>query len=81
MLAPRIDDRLAGFLEGWRPPVADPDVAAAYELLVGFILGGGKRIRPQLCYWGWRGAERRRLRRDHQRRRGAGALPRGAADP
>ncbi|MFG1946014.1 polyprenyl synthetase family protein [Nonomuraea sp. NPDC048826] len=56
LLAPRIDERLAGFLEDWRPPVADPDVAAAYQLLVDFILGGGKRIRPQLCYWGWRGA-------------------------
>jgi geranylgeranyl diphosphate synthase type I len=56
LLAPRIDDRLAGFLEDWRPPVADPDVTAAYQLLIDFILGGGKRIRPQLCYWGWRGA-------------------------
>lgn len=56
LLAPRIDDRLAGFLDDWRPPVSDPDVAAAYQLLVDFILGGGKRVRPQLCYWGWRGA-------------------------
>ncbi|WP_336207422.1 polyprenyl synthetase family protein [Nonomuraea sp. LPB2021202275-12-8] len=56
LLGPRIDDRLAGFLDGWRAPVADRDVVAAYQLLVEFILGGGKRIRPQLCYWGWRGA-------------------------
>src|SRR5690606_41869432 len=55
LLAPRIDDRLAGFLDDWRPPVSDPDVAATYQLLVDFILGGGKRVRPQLCYSGWRG--------------------------
>ncbi|MFG1704926.1 polyprenyl synthetase family protein [Nonomuraea sp. M3C6] len=52
----RIDRRLTGFLETWRAPVADPDVEAAYKLLGDFILNGGKRIRPQLCYWGWRGA-------------------------
>jgi geranylgeranyl diphosphate synthase, type I len=56
LLGPRIDDRLAGFLDEWRSPVEDPDVLAAYRLLTDFILGGGKRIRPQLCYWGWRGA-------------------------
>ncbi|MFG6195909.1 polyprenyl synthetase family protein [Nonomuraea sp. JJY05] len=52
----RIDRRLAGFLETWRAPVDDPDVEAAYQLLTDFVLNGGKRIRPQLCYWGWRGA-------------------------
>jgi geranylgeranyl diphosphate synthase type I len=52
----RIDQRLTGFLETWQAPVADPDVEAAYRLLTEFILGGGKRIRPLLCYWGWRGA-------------------------
>ncbi|MEU4571107.1 MULTISPECIES: polyprenyl synthetase family protein [Nonomuraea] len=56
LLGPRIDDRLIGFLDEWQAPVSDPDVVAAYRLLVEFILGGGKRIRPQLCYWGWRGA-------------------------
>ncbi|NRQ37439.1 polyprenyl synthetase family protein [Nonomuraea sp. NN258] len=55
-LAPRVDDRLSGFLETWRAPVADPDVETAYRLLTEFILCSGKRIRPQLCYWGWRGA-------------------------
>ncbi|WP_169789014.1 polyprenyl synthetase family protein [Nonomuraea candida] len=34
----------------------DPGVEAAYGLLTDFILTGGKRVRPQLCYWGWRGA-------------------------
>ncbi|MFC4011904.1 polyprenyl synthetase family protein [Nonomuraea purpurea] len=52
----RVEKRLAGFLETWRAPVSDPDVEAAYALLGDFILGGGKRVRPQLCYWGWRGA-------------------------
>ncbi|MEV1167267.1 polyprenyl synthetase family protein [Nonomuraea sp. NPDC049784] len=52
----RVDRRLAGFLEIWRAPVDDPDVKTAYRLLADFILCGGKRVRPQLCYWGWRGA-------------------------
>nr|WP_223166672.1 polyprenyl synthetase family protein [Nonomuraea sp. SYSU D8015] len=55
-LASRIDQHLTGFLEAWRAPVSDPDVEAAYQVLNDFVLGGGKRIRPQLCYWGWRGA-------------------------
>ncbi|WP_250907434.1 polyprenyl synthetase family protein [Nonomuraea sp. NEAU-A123] len=55
-VGPRIDRRLNGFLDDWRAPISDPDVVAAYELLTSFILSGGKRIRPQLCYWGWRGA-------------------------
>ncbi|MEO3874307.1 polyprenyl synthetase family protein [Nonomuraea sp. B12E4] len=52
----RVERRLTVFLETWRAPVADPDVEAAYQLLSDFILNGGKRVRPQLCYWGWRGA-------------------------
>ncbi|WP_246148085.1 polyprenyl synthetase family protein [Nonomuraea turkmeniaca] len=55
-LGSRIDQHLSGFLETWRALVSDPDVEAAYGVLNGFVLGGGKRIRPQLCYWGWRGA-------------------------
>ncbi|MFI7702978.1 polyprenyl synthetase family protein [Nonomuraea sp. NPDC049480] len=47
---------MSGFLEAWRAPVPDPDVEAAYQVLNDFVLSGGKRIRPQLCYWGWRGA-------------------------
>lgn len=56
LVGPRIDERLLGFLDSWRAPVSDPDVVAAYELLTDFIMSGGKRIRPQLCYWGWCGA-------------------------
>ncbi|MGN9843053.1 polyprenyl synthetase family protein [Nonomuraea sp. H19] len=55
-LGSRIDQQLSGFLDTWRATVSDPDVEAAYRLLADFVLGGGKRIRPQLCYWGWRGA-------------------------
>lgn len=55
-LGSRIDRRLSGFLDSWRNPVSDPGVEAAFGLLAEFILGGGKRVRPQLCYWGWRGA-------------------------
>lgn len=51
-----IDSRLTGFLDEHTAPVADPEVATAYRLLRQFILAGGKRIRPLLCYWGWRGA-------------------------
>ncbi|TDD49166.1 polyprenyl synthetase family protein [Nonomuraea terrae] len=55
-LGSRIDERLSGFLGSCRTPISDPGVEAAYTLLTDFILGGGKRVRPQLCYWGWRGA-------------------------
>jgi geranylgeranyl diphosphate synthase, type I len=51
-----VDRRLAAFLDEHTAPVADPEVTRAYRLLREFILGGGKRIRPLLCYWGWRGA-------------------------
>ncbi|WP_218007083.1 polyprenyl synthetase family protein [Microtetraspora fusca] len=51
-----VDERLARFLDDHAAPVADPEVTTAYRLLRGFILGGGKRVRPLLCYWGWRGA-------------------------
>ncbi|WP_134665863.1 MULTISPECIES: polyprenyl synthetase family protein [unclassified Amycolatopsis] len=34
----------------------EPSVAAGIEALSGFVLGGGKRIRPTFAWWGWRGA-------------------------
>ncbi|MFD0919773.1 polyprenyl synthetase family protein [Saccharopolyspora rosea] len=34
----------------------DPAFAAAVEELAGFVLGGGKRIRPTFAWWGWRAA-------------------------
>lgn len=51
-----IDRRLAEFLDEHTAPVSAPEMATAYRLLRHFILDGGKRIRPLLCYWGWRGA-------------------------
>ncbi|HEX3786808.1 MAG TPA: polyprenyl synthetase family protein [Pseudonocardiaceae bacterium] len=32
------------------------DFAEAVDALAGFVLGGGKRIRPTFAWWGWRGA-------------------------
>ncbi|MEV1293834.1 polyprenyl synthetase family protein [Pseudonocardia sp. NPDC049635] len=34
----------------------DPAVAQAADALAGFVLGGGKRLRPTFAWWGWRGA-------------------------
>ncbi|MEU6697125.1 polyprenyl synthetase family protein [Pseudonocardia sp. NPDC046786] len=34
----------------------DPAVAQAADSLAGFVLGGGKRLRPTFAWWGWRGA-------------------------
>ncbi|SDG29089.1 geranylgeranyl diphosphate synthase, type I [Sinosporangium album] len=51
-----VDRRLADFLGEHSAPVDDPEVADAYRLLGDFVLHGGKRVRPLLCYWGWRGA-------------------------
>lgn len=52
----RVNARLAEFFDGHPSPVPDQEVGAAYRLLREFVLDGGKRIRPVLCYWGWRGA-------------------------
>ncbi|HEX2316318.1 MAG TPA: polyprenyl synthetase family protein, partial [Thermomonospora sp.] len=53
----RVDEVLAEFLAA-RLAEADEDaVRFAYTTVREFILRGGKRIRPTLCYWGWRGAE------------------------
>ncbi|GAA3529445.1 polyprenyl synthetase family protein [Amycolatopsis ultiminotia] len=34
----------------------EPSVAAGIDALSGFVLGGGKRLRPTFAWWGWRGA-------------------------
>lgn len=52
----RVDRRLATFLDAHQAVVSDPDVEAAHRALRAFVLTGGKRLRPLLCYWGWRGA-------------------------
>ncbi|MUN39629.1 polyprenyl synthetase family protein [Actinomadura litoris] len=52
----RIDRALAEFLDDRLGELSRLDDASAFELLRPYVLSGGKRIRPMLCYWGWRGA-------------------------
>ncbi|WP_175084646.1 polyprenyl synthetase family protein, partial [Candidatus Frankia nodulisporulans] len=33
----------------------DPELAPFLEVAEQVLLGGGKRLRPAFCYWGWRG--------------------------
>ncbi|MDQ4117669.1 MAG: polyprenyl synthetase family protein, partial [Actinomycetota bacterium] len=49
---------LADYLDRRRAEVIglDPDVAELADTLSGFVLGGGKRLRPVFAWWGWRGA-------------------------
>ena len=56
MVRERVNARLGRFLDAHPLPVADLDVAEGQRLLRRFVVDGGKRIRPTLCYWGWRGA-------------------------
>ncbi|GAA3137863.1 polyprenyl synthetase family protein [Planomonospora alba] len=52
----KVDDRLVRFMDSHLSPVDDPDVIKGYRSLRDFVVDGGKRIRPILCYWGWYGA-------------------------
>jgi geranylgeranyl diphosphate synthase type I len=53
-----IESALASYLTARAADTAaiDPAFAEAGEALVGFVLSGGKRIRPTFAWWGWRGA-------------------------
>lgn len=53
-----IETALAVYLEARTAEAAaiDPVFADAVDALAGFVLGGGKRIRPTFAWWGWRGA-------------------------
>ncbi|MFI6501224.1 polyprenyl synthetase family protein [Nonomuraea typhae] len=51
-----VDALLAAFIDAHPAPVADPELAEGHRLLKEFVVKGGKRIRPLLCYWGARGA-------------------------
>ncbi|HXV93147.1 MAG TPA: polyprenyl synthetase family protein, partial [Pseudonocardia sp.] len=57
-LPERIEAALSHFLERRRADTAAIDhvFAEAADVLVQFVLGGGKRIRPTFAWWGWRGA-------------------------
>ncbi|WP_370588676.1 polyprenyl synthetase family protein [Pseudonocardia sp. C8] len=57
-LPQHVERVLAGYLDQRRTDVLgiDPGVAQAADALAGFVLGGGKRLRPTFAWWGWRGA-------------------------
>jgi geranylgeranyl diphosphate synthase, type I len=57
-LRARVEKALAAFLAEQRSRLTgiDPALAAVAETLEGFVLGGGKRLRPAFAYWGFRGA-------------------------
>ncbi|SFP27969.1 geranylgeranyl diphosphate synthase, type I [Amycolatopsis arida] len=56
-LRDRVDRELAEFLDRGEPEFTSPPALhEVFRLLRRFVLGGGKRIRPLFCYWGWRGA-------------------------
>ena len=55
-LGERVDDVLRGFLAERRDEMAglDEDAAGAVDEIARLIDAGGKRLRPALCYWGYR---------------------------
>ncbi|MFI9640141.1 polyprenyl synthetase family protein [Micromonospora sp. NPDC051925] len=57
-LRQRVDKALTEFLAGRRSWVTGIDEALTpvAEAIEGFVLGGGKRLRPAFAYWGFRGA-------------------------
>jgi geranylgeranyl diphosphate synthase type I len=57
-LAGRVRDALAAFLSRQRTRLLaiDADLAPLATVVEGFVLGGGKRLRPAFAYWGYRGA-------------------------
>ncbi len=57
-LRERVEHVLATFLREREGLLVDisPRLEPAAGALRDFVLGGGKRLRPAFCYWGWRGA-------------------------
>src|SRR5690242_5168057 len=57
-LPAHVERALAGFLDraGTEILSTEPTVAAGIDALRGFVLNGGKRLRPTFAWWGWRGA-------------------------
>ncbi|WP_103351510.1 polyprenyl synthetase family protein [Amycolatopsis sp. CA-128772] len=53
-----VERALTGFLDRAGSEIlgTEPTVAAGIDALRGFVLGGGKRLRPTFAWWGWRGA-------------------------
>ncbi|MGV3760195.1 MAG: polyprenyl synthetase family protein [Actinomycetota bacterium] len=58
VVADRVEDRLARLFDDevarWR--ALSEDLVAPLESLRGLVMGGGKRLRPAFCFWGFRGA-------------------------
>lgn len=57
-LKERVEKALARFLLDQRALLADidPALTSVADAIEGFVLGGGKRLRPAFAYWGYRGA-------------------------
>jgi geranylgeranyl diphosphate synthase type I len=57
-LRQRVGAALDRFLDRQETVLASisPQLAPVAETLRDFVQGGGKRLRPAFCYWGWRGA-------------------------
>ncbi|MER5388847.1 polyprenyl synthetase family protein [Saccharopolyspora sp. NPDC002686] len=57
-LPDQVQQKLTEFLQARRSEALDLDPAfgAAVAELSGFVLNGGKRIRPTFAWWGWRAA-------------------------
>jgi geranylgeranyl diphosphate synthase type I len=53
----RVQEVLDGFLDLRLRGLEDDTARAVVGTVKDFVLNGGKRIRPLLCYWGWRGAD------------------------
>ncbi|MEO3823511.1 polyprenyl synthetase family protein [Actinomadura sp. B10D3] len=53
-----VDEALLGFVDRQRPALLtiSDDLAPLLSALDA-LLGGGKRLRPAFCYWGWRAAD------------------------
>ncbi|QWF77666.1 polyprenyl synthetase family protein [Amycolatopsis sp. CA-230715] len=57
-LPAHVERVLARFLRtaGERIRELEPTFGEGLDALSGFVLGGGKRLRPSFAWWGWRGA-------------------------
>jgi geranylgeranyl diphosphate synthase, type I len=53
-----VENALAKYMESRRGALLGraPGFLPAIDALAGFVLSGGKRIRPTFAWWGWRGA-------------------------
>ena len=57
-VAERVEERLDAFLaaETSRWAALSPDLVAPLESLRALVMGGGKRLRPAFCFWGYQAA-------------------------